>query len=338
MGKGTRAACASSPLGATCRTAHRLGATQRHQVCHVTRENCASETKLSVRHLKMLRGLATTQMEMLAIIGITGPNDPIRHAYLRQAWARQSSKIVIRFVVSIEDSASNTSVARDVVQLSCLGQSAGSAVVELALADAWYRYAVTAYAHESYQYIGRADTDLAMSPAWLSVVLSSAQQQQQHGEPSHQYLGRVQWFSWHREEARPVGWGGGPLQARMAAQEEFGAHENGTSALAGPFPFVTGPLILLSTSLARWYSDSTAARYSLAAAIESRRIVDGRGGGSAITTTTATTAAAQTSTASATSTSSSRRFRSPRHAGDIHVRLFDDVFLGYNICLGGAPK
>ena len=119
----------------------------------------------------------------------------------------------------------------------------------------------------------------------------------------------------------------------MAAQEEFGAHENGTSALAGPFPFVTGPLILLSTSLARWYSDSTAARYSLAAAIESRRIVDGRGGGSAITTPTA-----QTSTASATSTSSSRRFRSPRHAGDIHVRLFDDVFLGYNLCLGGAPK
>ena len=31
-----------SPLGATCRAAHQLGARQRHQVCHVTRKVCAS--------------------------------------------------------------------------------------------------------------------------------------------------------------------------------------------------------------------------------------------------------------------------------------------------------
>ena len=309
---------------------------------------------------------------MLAVIGITGPaDDAVRRTHLRAAWRSASAvaprdRLVLRFAVSKRDllngggGGDNISAATwleaDVVLLDCLGQKAGNAVVELALAHSWYTFAVKAFRQAAY--VGRADMDLAIAPRWLGAVLRSSLQLQRRSGRPHQYVGRVQFYSWHRRDARPVGWGGSWRHAKLAAREEAAAegvlNTSTASLLDGPFPFVTGPLILLSASLARWYAASAPARLALAAAIESRR----RSSPPLVGDVVGDASPRSGSSSSSSSSSSSRggggggggggsaraapiavaSFQTPSNAGDTRVRLFDDVFLGHALCFGRAAN
>lgn len=320
--------------GWSCRQAQARAQIAAAAAASSNQEIAASSKGAQGRRLSVQSMMVSSSRSLVrAVIGITGPDDTLRRSYLRAAWIAGRNErrrtrqvdVALRFAISGADiarvngvrrSSSQASVSSshesDVVILDTadVGQTSGQAVIELALADAWYRYAVVAFPDADF--IGRADFDVAVSPRWLGDVLVSSLEQQQRSGETRQYIGRVQFYSWHTAEARPVGWGGTIRQARLAAQEEAG-DARGDGAVVGPFPFVTGPLILLSASLARWYIGSPGTQRLLASAIDSRRITS-RGH------------------------NLSHAFLTPHHAGDTRVRLFDDVFLGHTLFANGASN
>jgi hypothetical protein len=258
----------------------------------------------------------------IAVIGITGPDDLARRAVIREAWSVSPPHgIVLRFAVSSRDKTVTDKDDADVHHLDCLGQASGLAVVEIALADAWYRFAVDAY--PTVPFVGRADTDVVVAPAWLDMALRGllATGPPNSSSSRFYYVGRVAWYHWHEREFRPMAFGFNPAHAASVARVDEPCKRD----CWGPFPFATGPLILLSRGLARWYAHSHTAQRALQAAIDSRRSrSDGR----------LTVSASEDTRAGA----ASEVFLKPSAGDDLHVRLFDDVFLGWAIFKGGAPN
>ena len=275
-----------------------------------------------------------------AVLGIIGPDDPALRDALR-GWTRAVAPAVeARFAISLRDRAaapwwqsSAASVEPDVDMLDCLGQAAGISVVILALFDAWLRYAVAHYPDAAFY--GRADADAIISPRWLLSVLSEqAVLLQQHGSERERHVvaGSMQWYNWDTVAHRPWGWANGPRNARTAAMNDNSTlcRPESSPRCSGPFPFAAGPLLLVSASLLRWYTSSADQATAVANALTSRlnRTAPTGGGGAAI-------AAVELSLAEAKQRG---EFIQPSDAGDLDVRLFDDVFFGHALCMGGAPN
>ena len=149
--------------------------------------------------------------DTVAVIGVIGRDDVALREHVREAWSSASHlphSLALRFAVSTHDSdgaatavGSAASEEADLHRLECLGQSSGLAVVVFSLADAWFRFAASHPAFAKVPFIGRADTDAVISPVWLDRMLLRLARRQPF------YLGRVQWFSWHRSLHKPVGFG-----------------------------------------------------------------------------------------------------------------------------------
>ena len=262
----------------------------------------------------------------IAVIGITGPDDPARRAYMRQAWdTSQPHGIMLRFAVSRRDGMPFPTDDLDVHRLDCLGQSSGLAVVEISLSDAWYRFAISEY--PKVPFIGRADTDVVVAPAWLDLVLQRLLVAS--GNESYYYIGRVAWTSWHERDHRPVGFGYSPRIAAKAAYWGEGACPAQVGTCSSHYAFVRGPFILLSSALMRWYARSKIVGGALSAAIDSR--LD-----RSVATSTSLPASLPFTLEQAR-----RRpmvFLQPPHAGDFSVRLAEDSFLGWALCKDGPSN
>ena len=288
-----------------------------------------------------------------AVIGIIGPDSKHHRSALRQWTALVSPVVQARFAVSLRDRAAHPwwdhagdAVEPDVDFLDCLGQRSGAAVVIMHLFDAWLRHAVVRYPHATF--IGRADSDAIPSPGWLLAMLAAEAARQAplssacNGFKPFVYAGSFQWYNWDEEKHRPWGWGSGPWHARRRASFENPRHclrDASTPRCSGPFPFAAGPLLLLSVPLVRWYAASAEAAAELAAALDSR-----------INRTRDTAADAGGLDRDASSTSSGTftrllsleaarargQFLSLAEAGDLDVRLFDDILLGRRLALGGG--
>ena len=95
-------------------------------------------------------------------------------------------------------------------------------------------------------FIGRADTDVAVAPAWLGLALRALlSSRRADGGSEHYYIGRVGWYSWHEREYRPVGFGFGLRQAVQEARKEPSCAAGQCSTA---YPFARGPFILLSSA------------------------------------------------------------------------------------------
>ena len=270
----------------------------------------------------------------IAVIGITGPDDPARRVYIRQAWeTSQPHRIALRFAISGRDEAVVSNAETDVHRLDCLGQSSGLAVVEISLIDAWYRFAASTYRHVPF--LGRADTDVVVAPAWLDLVLQQLLTRQA-GNQSLYYIGRIGWTSWHEQEYRPVGFGYSPRVAAKAAYWGEGRCAMGGDACSPAYVFVRGPFILLSTELMLWYASSHLLRRTLAAAVDSR--LDRSVGLGSVTSSPPDEASSAASPSPRLTVEQARRrgvYRRPTHAGDLSVRLSEDSFLGWALCKDG---
>ena len=205
---------------------------------------------------------------VLAVIGVIGPDDPARREALR-IWTRAVPSLLVRFAISSRGRPS-TAVDEDVDLLDCAGQAVGGGVVQLALFDAWLRYAVRKY--PTAPFIGRADDDTVPNPHWLSAVLASEVAREPPLSRRLVYAGLFQWYSWDERAHVPRGWGMGPWNARRNGMREHAAFCGRASneRCAGPLPFATGPLLLLSSGLARWYATSVFARAALQRSMDSR--------------------------------------------------------------------
>ena len=242
----------------------------------------------------------------------------------------------MRFAVSARDRALSPwwknaeRVEADVDVIDCLGQHAGGAVVQLSLFDGWLRFAVVHYRDASF--IGRADDDTVINLSWLHAALAAEVARLAHESLSQRlvYAGTFQWFHWDEAVYMPRGWGMGPWNARRNAAREAPSlcgrcsYHSGCNAsymrrCAGPFPFATGPLLLLSSGLARWYERSDEVRRSVRGALQSRLNRSADSG--QLTMVQARTR---------------ERFLQPADAGDLQVRVFDDVFLGHALCMRGV--
>ncbi len=263
-----------------------------------------------------------------AVVGIIGP-DSVAHRQALRSWTHAVAPgVVARFAVSLRDRAEQpwldsaaAPAESDVDFIDCLGQYSGAAVVIIHLFDAWLRHAVARYpfAH----FIGRADSDAIPSPHWLPAMLAAeALRQARANERSPMVLaGSMQWYNWDEIAFRPWGWAMGPWNARRRAiSENKNCTMTSSPRCAGPFPFAAGPLLLLSTPLARWYIRSESAANAVATALDSRlnRTSDEIGGG------TLSLEAARTR----------GQFMRLSEPGDLDVRVFDDVFLGHALCVG----
>ena len=170
----------------------------------------------------------------LAVIGVISAS-AARREVLRQHWAAVSSSDVrVRFVMSKRDmpKPSPPPGEDDVDLVDCaLGQSAGRAVIMLALVDAWWRHAVREYRGIA-PLIGRADDDVLVNPSFLSAFLGStiAHFRGRHGDGLSQslYVGQFQWYSWDAPLHRPRGWGMGAYNARRAAVRDDGGERRCT--------------------------------------------------------------------------------------------------------------
>jgi hypothetical protein len=295
--------------------------------------------------------MPTTLPPAYAVLGIIGPDSATHREVLRQ-WSRPvAPSVLVRFAVSLRDRAarpwweanSRAPAEPDVDFLDCLGQRSGAGVVILALFDAWLRHAVARYPTATF--IGRADSDAIPSPSWLLAMLEGEQARQtklllraaaeaRSVSPPLVYAGSFQWYHWDTLRFRPWGWGNGPRNSRIRAVGENPqmCRSNNHPRCEGPFTFAAGPLLLLSSSLARWYVHSATAASAVAAALDSRlnRTTDGGGGDG--------TRGSSKRPASLADARARGRFLELADAGDLDVRLFDDIFLGHALCLGGAPN
>ena len=133
--------------------------------------------------------------------------------------------------------------------------------------------------------------------------------------------GTVQWYNWDRTRFRPWGWSIGPSGARHNAMTENAkrCQSASTESCSGPFPFAIGPLLLLSVPLVRLYTSSAASKDALVDAISSRVNRSAVGGGSG--------------GGSPSGGGEEESFLRPETMGDLDVRLFDDVFLGHELCM-----
>ena len=200
-------------------------------------------------------------------------------------------------------------------------------MVQLSLFDGWLRFAAVHYADASF--IGRADDDSVINLSWLHAALAAEAARLAHVPPARRrvYAGSFQWFHWDEEAFVPRGWGMGPWNARRTGARDESAfcprccNVTYTPRCSGPFPFATGPLLLLSGALARWYRDSDAVRHAVRRALDSRL---NRSRGDALGPLPLPQARKR------------GLFLQPTDAGDMKVRLFDDVFLGHALCMGGV--
>ena len=272
-----------------------------------------------------------------AVIGVIGPDDRAHRASLRQWTSRVAPYVHVRFAVSIRDrgtqawwESSGKSVEADVDLLDCLGQQSGAGVVIMHLFDAWLRHAVSRYPTAAF--IGRADSDAIPSPRWLIAMLAAESARQKAlplaDPPPFVYAGSFQWYNWDEKAFRPWGWGNGPWNARRQAVRENPLHcriDRSTSRCAGPFPFAAGPLILLSMPLAKWYTNSAEAASALSNALDSR-----------LNLTRDATEEHSQQPLSVADARQRGRFLRLSEAGDLEVRIFDDIFLGHALSVGGA--
>ena len=277
---------------------------------------------------------SSSKVALVAVIGIIGPDDAARRDAHR-SWATEAARrgLLMRFAVSARDRVqtpwwqSAERVESDVDLIDCLGQSSGGGVIQLSLFDGWLRFAVARFPDAPL--IGRADDDSVINPSWLHAVLiaEAARVPRMPLARRFVYAGSFQWFHWDEEAFVPRGWGHGPWNARRRAAREDPDFcprnaNNVTHAprCAGPFPFATGPLLLLSSALARWYTCSNAVRRAVQRALDSR-LNRSRADGRRLPLPQARARGA---------------FLQPRDAGDLQLRVFDDVFLGHALCMGGV--
>ena len=259
------------------------------------------------------------------VLGVIGPDSFETREAHRTTWVQDVKPAVdVRFVVSLRDRSdehwrrrAGEVVEPDVDFVDSLGQSAGPAVVILSLFDAWLRHAVARYLDVTF--IGRADSDTVPSPSWLLSVLAGQVERPRR----HAILGTMHWYHWDRVRFRPWGWGMGPRFARWSATRDSadlcGGVSMSSERCSGPFPFAIGPLLLLSSPLVRMYAASASTKRALVDALSSRvnlsssgSVGDARvGGGSSWVGS----------------------FMQPSDMGDLEVRLFDDVFLGHELCM-----
>ena len=263
------------------------------------------------------------------VIGIIGP-DLISTREALRAWTRAVAPTVLaRFAVSLRDRAREgwwSGVARpaepDVDFLDCMGQSSGASVVILSLFDAWLRHAVVRYPDALF--IGRADSDTVPNPGWLLSLASAARS----FGVTHVYAGTIQWYCWDTVKFRPWGWALGPYGSRRSASRENPQHclpKASSARCSGPFPFASGPLLIMSSALARWYGQSVLISRTVAQAITSRlnhTADDGTIG----------------ATLSVDEARARGVFLRQADPGDLDVRLWDDIFLGHALCMGGSPN
>ena len=277
-----------------------------------------------------------------AVIGIIGPDSPPHRQALRGWTSLVAPEILVRFAVSLRDRAdmnprwtaySHAMYEPDVDFIDCLGQRAGAGVVILALFDAWLRHALGHYPHA--KFIGRADSDAIPSPQWLLAMLraEAARQAQDASNATSQqsptpfvYAGSFQWYNWDEVRFQPLGWGKGAKRARhrAIAQSPARCKQKSSARCAGPFPFAAGPLLLLSSSLTRWYVEQPRISATVSAALDSR--LNRTAGGSSSVDLTLEAARAR------------GEFLRLSEPGDLEVRLFDGIFLGHAVCLGRAPS
>ena len=272
-----------------------------------------------------------------AVLGVIGPDSHDRRILVRHWGSKIAPTVLVRFAVSVRDRSARPwwqGVAKasepDIDFLDCLSQSMGQAVVILSLFDAWLRHAIVRY--PDVDFIGRADDDTVPSPGWLLSVVheQSARLAEMPGRAL--YAGSVQWYNWDERHFRPLGWGAGPRGSRRSAVRENPrncALDVSTPMCSGPFPFTTGPLLLMSASLTRWYVNSSTVSAAITQAFTARL------------NRTAGAPDVEYGVGKPLSLERARKrglFLRPTDAGDLDVRLFDDVFLGHALCVGGAPN
>ena len=287
----------------------------------------------------------------VAVLGVIGPDVPESRAALREWAGAVTPLVLVRFAVSLRDRAGEAwwrgaaqPAEADVDFLDCLGQGSGPGVVIFSLFDAWLRHAVARYPQA--RFIGRADSDTVPSPSWL---LSFINEQSNRFESTHLYAGTLQWYCWDTIKYRPWGWALGPHGSRRAAMRENPEHcapKTSNPRCSGPFPFAAGPLLLLSSTLARWYAHSaevsSAVVQGLTARLNLTADESSRGSGGSGGRTGGSGASASAAPAGSTLSVDEARargiFLQPADAGDLDLRLWDDIFLGHALCMGGASN
>ena len=169
-----------------------------------------------------------------------------------------------------------------------------------ALFHAWIEYAAIKSPLLSRSlFFGRMDDDVVLSLPWLDRFLSGILRR---FESTHLYIGRFEYFSVDLNTFRPHGWGASPTDSLGWIKRVCKTAESRHRKCSGPFPFAQGPLATFSSSVAKWYVESDLIQANVQHALSTH--------------------------------SSQHQNLSRRASRSLGHKLFDDVFVGHQLCMG----
>ena len=112
-------------------------------------------------------------------------------------------------------------------------------------------------------FVGLADDDVFIEPSMLLAYVTVLRRK--FGDAADVGAGSLEWYSWREDMMVPTGWAHELGYAQHRARQPWrqcspptttSNLSNTSTGCVGPFPFMKGPLLLLSSSVVRWLHQS----------------------------------------------------------------------------------